>query len=412
MVAGMTDAQEGVVSETDELATTARSSLLSAAKGAKNDEFYTQWADIEHEINAYLEYDPDVFRGKVVLLPCDDPEWSNFTKFFALHFVDFGLRKLISTSYAADRNRADIAYQPTLFESAAPQYDETKTRSHGKLFVLESHDMNGDGVVNVDDLQWSYLEGDGDFRSTEVTALRDEADIVMTNPPFSLFREFVSWLFGGAMRFSIIGNMNAVTYNEIFPLIKTNRLWYGATISSGDREFRVPDSYPLEAAGSRVDEEGARYIRVKGVRWFTNIEHGRRHEPLQLMTRADNLRYNKKLIKSLVGATDYQRYDTYDAIEVPSTDSIPSDYDGVMGVPITFLDRYNPEQFEILFNTEDMAETEAHGVQPLGEKRVADYYAAGGTAANSPGRRKLFLYHPRPYVPFKRIAIRHRTPTA
>lgn len=202
--------------------------------------------------------------------------------------------------------------------------------------------------------------------------------------------------------------MNSVTYNEIFALIKANRLWYGATISSGDREFRVPESYPLTAAGSRIDETGARYIRVKGVRWFTNIEHGRRHEPLQLMTRADNLRYNKKLIKALAGASDYQKYDTYDAIEVPTTDSIPSDYDGVMGVPITFLDRYNPDQFEILFNTEDMAQTEAYGVEPLGEKRVADYYAAGGTAANSPGRRKLFLYHPRPYVPFKRIAIRHR----
>lgn len=398
------------MSETTEVPTKARSSLLSAAKGAKNDEFYTQWADIEHEVNAYLEYNPDAFRDKVVMLPCDDPEWSNFTKFFALHFVDFGLRRLISTSFAADSNSADSGYQPTLFESAAPQYDETKTRSHGKLFVLDSNDVNGDGVVNIDDLQWSYLEGDGDFRSPEVTALRDDADVVMTNPPFSLFRDFVSWLNDGDMEFSIIGNMNAVTYNDIFPLIKANRLWYGATISSGDREFRVPDSYPLEAAGSRVDDEGARYIRVKGVRWFTNIEHGRRHEPLRLMTKADNLRYNKKLIKSLAGATDYQRYDTYDAIEVPSTDAIPSDHDGVMGVPITFLDRYNPEQFEILFNTEDMAETEAHGVEPLGKKRVADYYEAGGTAANSPGRRKLFLYHPRPYVPFKRIAIRHRTP--
>lgn len=385
---------------------------LVAARSSKNDEFYTQWVEIEREMNAYLEYDADVFRGKVVLLPCDDPEWSNFTKFFALRFMDFGLKKLISTSYAADTNPADIDYQPTLFETAAPQYDETKTRSNGKLFVLEPHDINSDGVVDIDDLQWSYLDGDGDFRSSEVTALRDEADIVVTNPPFSLFREFVAWLVGGGKQFSIIGNMNAVTYNDIFGLIKTNHLWYGATISSGDREFRVPDSYPLEAAGTRVDEHGARYIRVKGVRWFTNIEHGRRHEPLQLMTRADNVRYNKKLIKVLSGASDYLRYDTYDAIEVPSTDSIPSDYDGLMGVPITFLDRYNPEQFEILFNAEDMAQTEEYGVEPLGKKRVADYYAAGGTAANSPGRRKLFLYHPRPYVPFKRIVIRRRTPAS
>jgi len=381
---------------------------LVAAKAARNDEFYTQWADIEREINAYLEYDPDVFRDKVVLLPCDDPEWSNFTKFFALHFVDFGLRKLISTSYAPDSNPADINYQPTLFESQSPAFDPTKTHVNGKKFTLEAKDINEDGVINIDDLKWEYLEGDGDFRSVEVTALRDEADFVITNPPFSLFREFVGWMVEGRVQFSIIGNMNAVTYNEIFVLIKANKLWYGATISSGDREFRVPDSYPLTAAGSRVAEDGSRYIRVKGVRWFTNIEHGRRHARLELMTMADNLRFNKKLIKALDGATTYQRYDTYDAIDVPFTNAIPSDYDGVMGVPITFLDRYNPDQFEILFNAEDMAQTEAYGVEPLGEKRVADYYAAGGTASNSTGRRKLFLYHPRPHVPFKRIAIRRR----
>lgn len=381
---------------------------LVAAKAARNDEFYTQWADIEREMNAYLEYNPDVFRDKVVLLPCDDPEWSNFTKFFALHFVDFGLRKLISTSYAPDSNPADINYQPTLFESQSPAFDATKTHANGKKFTLEAKDINEDGVINIDDLEWEYLEGDGDFRSAEVTALRDEADFVITNPPFSLFREFVGWIVDGKVQFSIIGNMNAITYNEIFLLIKANELWYGPTISSGDREFRVPDSYPLTAAGSRVDEDGARYIRIKGVRWFTNIEHGRRHARLELMTMDDNLRYNKKLIKALDGATTYQRYATYDAIDVPFTNAIPSDYDGVMGVPITFLDRYNPDQFEILFNAEDMAQTEAYGVEPLGEKRVADYYAAGGTAANSAGRRKLFLYQPRPHVPFKRIVIRRK----
>jgi len=354
-------------------------------------------------MNAYLEYNPDVFRGKVVLLPCDDPEWSNFTKFFALHFVDFGLRKLISTSYAADSKPADIGYQPTLFETAAPHYDETKTRSNGKLFVLEPHDINGDGFVNIDELQWSYLNGGGDFRSAEVTALRDEADIVITNPPFSLFREFVSWLVGGGVKFSVIGNQNAITYNEIFPLIRDNKVWLGKGFKGNAAHFESPYEDTATATDRR---EGM--IRVSGVMWFTNIEHGRRHEPLQLMTKADNLRYNKKLIKALAGVDNYLKYETYDAIEVPFTDAIPSDYEGVMGVPITFLDRYNPDQFEILFNTEDMAQTEAHGVEPLGEKRVADYYAAGGTAANSPGRRKLFLYHPRPYVPYKRIAIRHR----
>ena len=381
----------------------AKNSLLSAAKTAKNDEFYTQWVDIEREMNAYLEYDPDVFRDKVVFCPCDDPEWSNFTKFFARHFVDFGLRKLISTSFAADSKDADVTYQPTLFEMDSPQYDETKTRSNGKLFILEPRDINGDGVVDIDDLQWSYLDGGGDFRSAEVTALRDEADIVITNPPFSLFREFMAWLIEGAVKFSVIGNQNAITYNEVFPLMKNNLVWLGKGFKGNAAHFESPYEDTATATDRR---EGM--IRVSGVMWFTNIEHGRRHEPLQLMSRADNLRYNKKLIKALAGAEDYLKYDTYDAIEVPFTAAIPSDYEGVMGVPITFLDRYNPDQFEILFNTEDMAQTEAFGVEPLGAKRVADYYAAGGTAANSAGRRKLFLYHPRPYVPYKRIAIRHR----
>ena len=397
------------------MTTLSANSNLSAAKVAKNDEFYTQWADIEREVNAYLEYDPDVFRDKVVLLPCDDPETSNFTKFFALHFVDFGLKKLISTSYAPDSNPAGAYLKPTLFETEDPKFDPAKTRVKGKKFVLERNDINGDGVVNIDDLQWEYLQGDGDFRSREVTALRAEADMVLTNPPFSLFREFIGWLVGGGVRFSVIGNMNAITYNEVFALIKANKLWKGATANSTDMVFGVPkgakvaEADRLKAAKLGYPSDGEReYTRLGNSCWFTNIDHGRRHEPLQLMTKADNLRYNKKLVKALAGATDYLKYETYDAIEVPYTDAIPSDYDGVMGVPITFLDRYNPEQFEILFNTEDMAQTEAYGVQPLGEKRVADYYAAGGTAANSPGRRKLFLYHPRPYVPFKRIAIRHR----
>lgn len=376
---------------------------LNSAKTAKNDEFYTQWVDIENETNAYLDYDPDVFRDKVLLLPCDDPEWSNFTKFFALRVMDLGLKKLISTSYAPDSNPATHSYEPTLFEMNDPRFDETKTHVNGKKFVLEAKDINDDGVINIDDLQWEYLNGDGDFRSLEVTALRDEADIVMTNPPFSLFREFVAWLVDGSVKFSVIGNQNAITYNEIFPLIKENHLWLGKGFKGNAAHFGSPYEDTATATDRR---EGM--IRVSGVMWFTNIEHGRRHEPLQLMTKADNLRYNKKLIKALAGADNYQKYDTYDAIEVPYTDAIPLDYDGVMGVPITFLDRYNPDQFEILFNTEDMAQTEAYGVERLGAKRVADYYAAGGTAANSPGRRKLFLYHPRPYVPYKRIAIRHR----
>ena len=318
---------------------------LGSAKRAKKDEFYTQWVDIEREVNAYLEYDPDVFRGKVILLPCDDPEWSNFTKFFALHFIEYGIKKLISTSYAPNSNNDASYYVPTLFETTDPKYDEMKTRANGRLFTLENKDVNKDGVVNIEDLQWRYVEGDGDFRSQELTRLRDESDIIITNPPFSLFREFLPWIMEADRKLLIIGNMNAATYKEVFPLIQGNRLWLGPSITSGDREFRVPDSYPLEGAGTRVDSDGNRFIRIKGVRWFTNLEHGRRHEPLQLMTEADNIKFSRHKEVRGIG---YTRYDNYDAIEVGFTDAIPSDYEGVMGVPITFLDKYNPEQFEIL----------------------------------------------------------------
>ena len=320
-------------------------SNLKEAKAAKNDEFYTQFHDIEIEMNAYLEYDPDVFRGKTILLPCDDPEWSNFTRFFAAKFDELGLKKLISTSYAPDAKKMRLLSEPTLFETDAPQFDPSKAQTKGKIFILDK-DLSGDGRINIDDLHWEYLNGDGDFRSKEVSELRDEADIIITNPPFSLFREFLAWIVSANKKFIIIGNMNAVTYKETFPLIKENRMWMGYSIHSGDREFEVPNEYPLNAAGWRIDENGRKFIRVKGVRWFTNIDHGRRHEPLPLMTMADNLRFSRH--KEIKGKAAYDHYDNYDAIEVPFTDAIPSDYNGVMGVPISFLDKYCPEQFEIL----------------------------------------------------------------
>lgn len=317
---------------------------LTAAKQAKQDEFYTQFYDIETEMEAYLEYNPDVFRGKTVLLPCDDPAWSNFTRYFAQNFEPLGLRKLISTSYAPDSKRLKYGYTGELFPDDTPAFDPEKAQTHGKIFVLDQ-DRTGDGRIDLDDLQWEYLEGDGHYDSAEVRRLRDEADIIVTKPPFSLFRHFLAWIMEAGKQFVIIGNMNAVTYKEVFPLIMQNRMWMGCTIHSGDREFGVPDNYPLMAAGWRIDEEGRKYIRVKGVRWFTNIEHGRRHKPLQLMTMADNVKYSKhKEVKD----HPYQRFDNYDAINVPFTDAIPSDYDGVMGVPISFLDKYCPEQFEIL----------------------------------------------------------------
>ncbi len=336
-------------------------SLLAAAKAAKKDEFYTQWVDIEREMNAYVEYDPGVFRDKVILLPCDDPEWSNFTKFFALHFADFGIKKLISTSYAADSNPAGESYQPTLFEMADPKYDAAKTRAKGKKFTLEPEDLNDDGVIDIDDLRWDYLAGDGDFRSAEMVTLRDEADIVITNPPFSLFRPFVAWLVGGSKKFAIIGNQNAITYTEIFPLIRENRIWLGKGFPGNATHFESPYEDTATASDRR---EGM--IRVSGVQWFTNIDHGRRHEPLQLMTMADNVKFSKH---KEVRGVDYPQYDNFDAIEVPFTDAIPSDYNGLIGVPITYLNKHNPDQFEIIGSSEgDYPPTRTYGPK----ERVVD----------------------------------------
>ena len=321
---------------------------LSSAKTAKNDEFYTQLNDIQVEVNAYLEYDPNVFRGKTILLPCDDPEWSNFTKFFAQKFQTFGLKKLISTSYAPESKKYKYGYQPSLFEARDPQFDAIKTQTHGKIFVLE-RDKTGDGRIDYQDLEWTYLEGDGDFRSKEVCKLRDEADIIITNPPFSLFREFLGWIMEANKQFLIIGNMNAITYKEVFPLIKGNRIWLGATGFVSDMVFGVPPGTAVKpedkAKAARLGYVG-NYTRLGNSCWYTNIDHGRRHRPLPLMTKTENLKFSRH--KDIKGKTDYDHYDNYDALEVPYADAIPSDYEGAMGVPISFLDKYCPEQFEIL----------------------------------------------------------------
>lgn len=208
-------------------------SNLTNARNAKNDEFYTQYQDIEKEILAYAEYNPEVFRDKTILMPCDDPEWSNFTKYFAQNFERLGLKKLISTSYAPDSKNYKNKYQPTLFETNDPQFDENKSVKNGKIFILE-RDKTGDGKIDVNDLEWHYLEGDGDYRSKEITLLRDEADFIITNPPFSLFRDFLAWIVAADKRFVIIGNMNAITYKEVFPLIKNDKMWLGATGNGSD----------------------------------------------------------------------------------------------------------------------------------------------------------------------------------
>ena len=321
-------------------------SNLTNAKIVKNDEFYTQYNDIQKEVSAYLEYNPDAFRGKTVLLPCDDPDWSNFTKYFAQNFETFGLKKLISTSYAANSKQYSSNYQATLFEINDPQYDEEKTVTNGKIYTLTT-DKNKDSKTDILDLEWNYLEGDGDFRSDEIKLLRNEADIIVTNPPFSLFRDFLTWITEADKQFMIIGNMNAITYKEVFPLIKENKVWLGATGNGSDMVFAVPE-------GSEVAEKDRQkaarlgyvgdYTRMGNSCWFTNIDHGRRHQPLKLMSMTENLKFNKKL----KGKASYSQYDNYDAIEVPFTNAIPSDYEGAMGVPISWLDKYCPEQFEIV----------------------------------------------------------------
>ena len=334
---------------------------LSAAKAAKQDEFYTQYIDIQKEVEAYLEFDPDTFRGKVVYCNCDDPFESNFFKYFAANFNKLGLRRLITTSY----DGSPIAGQLTLF----PEDNEGngKRRKPRALAVIldQVKDEDGDGAANVTDVELFLqrnraariaLHGNekypgGDFRSPECIAYLEEADIVVTNPPFSLFREYVAQLVEYGKQFLIIGPKNAITYKEVFPLIKDNKLWMGVTPMGVDMLFDVPE----RVAKAMVDagKKGSNYKIVNGKVmgrstsvWFTNLDHGRRHQPLPLMTMADNLKFSKH--KEIKGKAAYDRYDNYDAIEVPFTDAIPSDYDGAMGVPITFLDKYNPDQFEIL----------------------------------------------------------------
>ncbi len=281
----------------------AKNNNLHTAKKAKADEFYTQLCDIENELKYYRPH----FKNKVVYCNCDDARESNFFKFFSLNFEFLGLKKLISTGYKENGKGVKLVY---------------------------TGDKNGNCMPDFDEIEVTELEGNGDFRSAECIELLKEADIVVTNPPFSLFREYVGQLVEYGKQFLILGNMNAITYKEIFPLIKENKLWFGPSISSGDRKFYVPESYSLEAAGCGIDENGKRYIKVKGVRWFTNMEHDRRKQTLDLYMKYSNEYYKK--------------YDNYDAIEVSKTCDIPMDYDGVMGVPITFLDKYCPNQFEIL----------------------------------------------------------------
>jgi hypothetical protein len=379
---------------------------LGTARLAKNDEFYTRYSDIEKEMNAYLDFDESVFRNKTILLPCDDPEWSNFTKYFAQNFRKLGLKKLISTSYARDSKPSNVDPQLSLFEQESPQFDKNKSLQNGRIFILD-RDTNGDGKTDVQDLTWSYLEGDGDFRSDELKALRDESDFIITNPPFSLFRKFLAWVVEADKKFVLIGNMNAITYKETFELIQSDRLWLGATNFNTGMYFRVPPGF-VYAPTYKFEQEidGVPVNRVPGVCWFTSVDHGRRHQPLSLMTQADNKKFSKHKEVKGVG---YQKYYNYDAIEVSFTDAIPSDYPGVMGVPITFLDKYSPEQFEIVGNMDDHEQNKAIGVKPLSVDFIEGYRAVGGTGAQRAGGYWVGLTDPNRF-PYKRIFIKHRSP--
>lgn len=368
---------------------------LGAAKVAKQDEFYTQYVDIQKEVEAYLEFDPDTFRNKVVYCNCDDPFESNFFKYFAANFNKLGLKKLISTSY----DGSPIAGGVLPFEEYIEGNGKREKPKAIAVEIEEVNDVNGDGATGIEDVKL-FLEQNphtrtplargGDFRSAECIAFLKEADIVVTNPPFSLFREYVAQLMEYEKRCLIIGDQNAVTLKEIFPLIKENRLWLGVD-NGGTKWFQVPDNYDIKTESRKKVEDGIKYFSMGRILWYTNLDHGRRHQALNLMSMAENLRYNKKL----KGKAAYDRYVNYDAIEVPFTDAIPSDYDGAMGVPITFLDKYNPDQFEILGSSMTL------GV-PMSQVAEKGSYVQGGPRFyidNGDGSYRRM---------YDRIVIRHR----
>lgn len=319
---------------------------LTNAKKAKNDEFYTQFSDIQKEIEAYLEYDPNTFRDKVIYCNCDDPFESNFFRYFVLNFNRLGLKRLITTSYKPSpvaNSQVGLFGDDVTLE---PVKGRPKVNAN-KFIINEVKDTDGDGQFNLKDVamqlkanknnEWSPLAGDGDFRSEECVELLKQADIVVTNPPFSLFREYVKQIFEYKKKFVIIGNMNAITYKEIFPLLKENKMWLGAGKNDGRNVwYQVPNYYEQ----FHKEEDGKKYAFVAGTIWFTNLDHGRRHQPLSLMSESEIIKFVTK--------KPFLKYDNYDAIEVSIVKNIPNDYDGIMGVPISFLCKHSPEQFEIL----------------------------------------------------------------
>lgn len=383
---------------------------LNAAKVAKKDEFYTQLCDIERELRHYWQH----FRGKVVLCNCDDPYESNFFKYFALRFNQLGLKKLICTCY----NGSPVQGNELMIHFDG--FDDEPKKIAYKVEITEVKDENGDGAVDLSDVRY-LLQNDknamsilktGDFRSEECVELLKQADIVVTNPPFSLFREYIKQLMEYEKKFLILGNLNSITCKEVFPYVQDNKMWTGPSISSGDRKFFVPDDYPLKAAGCGIDADGKRFIRIKGVRWFTNLDHNKRHEDLDLVCR-----YSEE---------ENPTYDNFNAIEVGKTADIPYDYNGIMGVPITFLDKYNQDQFEIL----GLTQIGCHDLCP-DTKRYNDYKevvratdkltgASGGktnenAVLKGKGKKKTYYIGPNGEIvhsTYKRILVRNKHPQA
>ena len=373
---------------------------LHHAKDAKNDEFYTQLSDIELEMKHYREH----FKGKTVFCNCDDPYESNFFKYFAMNFNFLGLKKLIATCYVS----SPVMYtQLSLFEGMEYSFEgkTDKKKQPYKVEITEVEDFTGNGAIDLDDIQTlmkskkntcSILKGDGDFRSEECIELLRESDIVVTNPPFSMFREFLSLLVKHKKSFIILGNLNAVTYKEVFPLLKENKMWLGNRSLNKDMYFYVPKERQEWLLANK--KEGSAYKIINGVVmgrlasacWYTNLDLSKRHE--------------KIILYKTYSPDEYPHYDNYDAINIDKVDQITIDYDGVMGVPITFMDKYNPEQFEII---ELSRYLETRG---MSKAFVEQYYKEGNKGSIHEGHPDLCYYdkNGKTVVPYMRILIRRK----
>ena len=329
---------------------------LTAARTNKNDEYYTQLADIEAELRHYRPH----FEGKTVLCNCDDPFESNFFKYFAMNFRRLGMKKLIASCYAGSSVQGEHL---SLFDLEGMSKSDAEAKRPYKIEITDIPDANGDGAIDLSDVEYllrhdsnvlTVLDGDGDFRSKESLALLDEADMVVTNPPFSLFREYVALLVERGKELLVLGDQNALTYKEVFALISNNRLWLGND-NGGTKWFRVPNDYDIKTESRKKVVDGVKYFSMGRIMWFTNLDHAKRHENLILVEKYSPERY--------------PHYDNYDAIEVSKVADIPEDWTGAMGVPITFLDKYNPEQFDILGNDDvDYPATKTYGAK----KKVID----------------------------------------